>query len=140
MEDIDSNMVESERQMEKLIAMGFDMIKDMSEQNGQMAPNFRNAHLERIVMVFQQTASMVQFKSELQLKKKKSRLEEAKFVGLSKGKDEKDDDRPTVNTNIFIQKDIVQMLAKAKLDLAENPDMGELVNFSDAEKVPVEAK
>ena len=132
MEDIETTLVEGERQAEALIKIGFDMIKSLTEENPQIAPNYRNSHLERLIMAYQTTADMVKFKTELQLKKKKSRLDEAKFVGRgSVSKDGEDDNKgsTTVINNNFFQKDLIKMISDAK-QVAENPD----ANFSDMVK------
>lgn len=134
MEDIETNLVEGERQLESLIQTGLSMIKSMSEENGTLAPNLRNAHTERIVMVFQTTADVIKFKSELQLKKKKSRMDEAKFVGLSRSKDEKDGDPQVVNNNLFIQKDILHALVKARVEEAGDANFSDILTTPDPTK------
>ncbi len=134
MEDIETSLIEGERQLETLIQNGFDMFKALSEERSTIQPNYRNSHLERLIMIFQSTADVVKYKTELQLKKKKARLDDAKFPGRPGSKQESEDGTPAPVTNIFIQKDIVKMIAEAKLsdiDKAETTSEG-LENFSDA--------
>jgi len=133
MEDIETNLIEGERQLETLIQNGFDMFKALSEERSTIQPNYRNSHLERLIMIFQSTADVVKYKTELQLKKKKSRLEDAKFPGRPGSKQETEDGSPAPITNIYIQKDIVKAVTEARLQEKDKAEgRGEVENFSDA--------
>lgn len=130
MEDIETNMVEGERQLETLIQNGFEMFRQMSEENSSIQPNYRNSHLEKLIMIFQATADVVKYKTELQLKKKKARLDDAKFPGRPTGSQTETIAGPGQVTNIFMsQKDIVKAIQDAR---QAEQDKRTAENFSDA--------
>lgn len=111
MEDIEINLIESERQIDHLIQMGFGMIEDLKADHDSIAPNYRNAHLERLITVFQSTADIVKYKADLQLNKKKARLNEAKFLRPAGKKTEAVEGTSVVQFNF---NDIVKSLIDAR--------------------------
>jgi len=81
MVDIEHRLLEGEKQLEMVITKTMSIIDDMQDSIIDDEPKYRNRKLEILSLFVGNLSDLVKFKVEAQLKKKKSRMEEAKFAG-----------------------------------------------------------
>ncbi len=79
--DEDRRMLEGEKQLEKLIKLGMNTFTDLDEKRSDIDPKYLSRHIETSSQVFSLTLEAVKHKTDLQLKKKKQKLDEAGFEG-----------------------------------------------------------
>ena len=82
MKDTDHRMAEGEAQLEKLISSGMNTFTDLDEKRHDIDPKYLSRHIETSAQMFGLTLDAIKHKTELQIKKKKARLEEAEFKGV----------------------------------------------------------
>ena len=81
MVDIEHRLLEGEKQLEMVIAKTMTIIDEMQDSIIDDEPKYRNRKLEILSLFVGNLSDLVKFKVEAQLKKKKSRMDEAKFAG-----------------------------------------------------------
>ncbi len=79
--DEDLRMLEGEKQLEKLIKLGMNTFTDLDDKRTDIDPKYLSRHIETSSQVFSLTLEAVKHKTDLQLKKKKQKLDEAGFEG-----------------------------------------------------------
>jgi len=112
--DIEYRLVEGEKQLDDFIGKSMGMFQELYEELPEVQPDKRNRHMEVTSMIMGTTLDAIKHKTDLQLKKKKQRMEEKSFNGGS--------GRPqTINANFFgSREDIMKMLNDAKRAEAQN--------------------
>ena len=84
MTDIDSRLLEGEKQLEIVITAGINMTKEMYEELAGIEPKYRNRHMEVTSLVMSNTLDAIKHKTELQMKKKEMRMKEKSYGGKEK--------------------------------------------------------
>ncbi len=79
--DEDRRMLEGEKQLENLIKLGMNTFTDLDDKRADIDPKYLSRHIETSAQVFSLTLDAVKHKTNLQLKKKKQKLDEAGFEG-----------------------------------------------------------
>lgn len=129
--DEDLRMLEGEKQLEKLIKLGMNTFTDLDDKRTDIDPKYLSRHIETAAQVFSLTLDAVKHKTDLQLKKKKQKLDEAGFEGNS-GK--------SGNTNNFFvgsREDLRKLInSGGVLEDEESPPMQDMlgVQESDSDK------
>ena len=84
MTDIDSRLLEGEKQLEIVITAGINMTKEMYAELAGIEPKYRNRHMEVTSLVMSNTLDAIKHKTELQMKKKEMRMKEKSYGGKEK--------------------------------------------------------
>lgn len=84
MTDIDSRLLEGEKQLEIVISAGINMTREMYEELAKVEPKYRNRHMEVTSLVMSNTLDAIKHKTETQLKKKEMRMKEKAYTGKEK--------------------------------------------------------
>lgn len=111
MTDIDSRLLEGEKQLEIVISAGINMTKEMYEELAKVEPKYRNRHMEVTSLVMSNTLDAIKHKTELQMKKKEMRMKEKSFGGKeNSGKGGGD----TTNNFFGTREDMLKFIRDAK--------------------------
>jgi len=106
--DIEHRMLEGEKQLEMLISKGMNIVEEMQDSLVDIEPKYRNRQLEILSLIFGNLSDVVKFKIDIQLKKKKSRMDEAKFAG-------KDGKAPgQVHNHYYDRNDVLNMMKEVE--------------------------
>lgn len=112
--DIEYRLIEGEKQLDDFIGHGMGMFKELYKDSTDVSPDKRNRHLEVATMVMSTTLDAIKHKTDLQLKKKKQRMDEKAYNGGSTSPQ-------TVNANFFgSREDIMKMYEDAKKAGSDN--------------------
>lgn len=133
MTDIDKSILEGEKQLESLIQTGMDWVKEMRDTMVDVDPKYRNRHIEIASAIYTATLDAVRHKTEHNLKKKKSRMDEAKFSG----KDGKKGGGDTHHHH-YGREDIMKMMEKEEAKAREQKEVKQKASREKA--VDVEAE
>jgi hypothetical protein len=114
MEDIDKSILEGEKQLESLIQTGMEWVQEMRDTMVDVDPKYRNRHIEIASAIYSATLEAVRHKTEHNLKKKKSRMDEAKFTGKDTKKSP-----GQVHNHYYGREDIVKMMDAEDAKTAE---------------------
>lgn len=79
MSDIDMRLSEAEIQLEELIGIGRNMLKDLEDTLPNVEPKFRRGIAEQMTVAYGYVLDAVKHKTKLQLEKKTTRMKEAGF-------------------------------------------------------------
>jgi hypothetical protein len=85
MADLETSILEAEKQREELIIKGMDMVAELYNELPKIEPKYRNRQLEIIALLMGETRTAVEHKSNHNLKRKEHRMKEAAFGKNSKG-------------------------------------------------------
>jgi hypothetical protein len=77
--DIEMKAIQAEKQLEMLITKGMGMFTELYEELPEIDPKYRNRHLETTALIMGHTLDGIKHKTDLQLKRKKQRMDEAGF-------------------------------------------------------------
>jgi len=80
MADIDTKIAESELELQSLINTGMDLVEELTKTAAGTEAKFRGRMYEIVSTVYGSVLTGVKQKADLQLAKKKLRMEEADFV------------------------------------------------------------
>lgn len=107
MTDIAVKGAEGEKQLEELIVRGLVAVKSAFEDVPTTEPKYRGRMLEVAGVLFGQTLEAIKHKNELQLKKTKSRMEQANFTlkKATPAPDATGNARTVTNNNIILNGD-----------------------------------
>lgn len=85
MSDLETSILEAEKQREELIVKGMDMVAELYNELPKIEPKYRNRQLEIIALLMGETRTAVEHKSNHNLKRKEHRMKEAAFGKNAKG-------------------------------------------------------
>ncbi len=85
MADLETSILEAEKQREDMIVKGMNMIAELYDELPKIEPKYRNRQLEIIAQLMCETRTAVEHKSNHNLKRKEHRMKEAAFGKNSKG-------------------------------------------------------
>lgn len=128
MTDTDHRMAEGEAQLEKLIKAGMNTFTDLDEKRHEIEPKYLSRHIETSSQMFGMTLDAIKHKTELQIKKKKARLEEAEFTGPGDG-------GPNTQNNIFVgsREDLMNLLEEGAKTQAAPEDVHDVEDASETD-------
>ena len=82
MQDIDHRLLEGEKELDLVIKKTLAVADDMYEDAPNIDPRNRNRFMEIAAQFYGQSLDAIKHKTDLQLKKKQTRLKEAGFEGV----------------------------------------------------------
>ena len=85
MADLETSIIEAEKQREEMITKGMSMIAELYDELPKIEPKYRNRQLEIIALLMGETRTAVEHKSNHNLKRKEHRMKEAAFGKSGKG-------------------------------------------------------
>lgn len=109
MADIETKALEGEKQLEVLIEKGTGMFCELYDELPEIDPKYRNRHLEITALIMGNTLDAIKHKTEFQLKRKKQRMEEAKFGAGDGGSGS-----TQINNFYGSREDILKMIERAE--------------------------
>ena len=115
MTDIETKVVQGEKQLEMLITKGMGMFTELYDELAAIDPKYRNRHLEVTALVMGNTLDAIKHKTDLQLKRKKQRMEEANF-----GK--KDGGTKIGTANFFGSREEIMKVLNDAVDVSTTPE------------------
>lgn len=118
MSDLETSILEAEKQREELIVKGMDMVAELYNELPQIDPKYRNRQLEIIALLMGETRTAVEHKSNHNLKRKEHRMKEAAFGKNSKG------DTKIGTANFYGSREEL-LKAVDQLESEESPPVGE---------------
>ena len=111
MTDIDSRLIEGEKQLEIIISKGISMTQELYEELSSIEPKYRNRHMEITSLVMGNTLDAIKHKTELQMKKKEMRMKEKSYGGKeNSGKS----GGSTTNNFFGTREDMLKFIREAK--------------------------
>ena len=112
MTDIDSRLIEGEKQLEVIISKGISMTQELYEELSSIEPKYRNRHMEITSLVMGNTLDAIKHKTELQMKKKEMRMKEKSYGG--KENSGKSGGGGTTNNFFGTREDMLKFIREAK--------------------------
>ena len=85
MADLETSILEAEKQREELITKGMSMVAELYDELPQIDPKYRNRQLDIIALLMGETRTAVEHKSNHNLKRKEHRMKEEAFGKNNKG-------------------------------------------------------
>lgn len=79
MSDIERRLIEGEKELDEVIQTGMNMVRDLFSEMSAIDPKYRNRHMEVVSMIYGNTINALKQKTDLQVAKKKQRMDEANF-------------------------------------------------------------